>query len=103
MLCLRCLLIIKVHSMSDNTTISTGTGGDVIRTISRSTSTQDPNTGVITTVEVKTQAIEILTGAENLAVSEVNPLQVADTNVRRLLEQILDAIERNTEAIERLE
>lgn len=94
--------------MSDNTQLPSQSGGDTIRTISRSTSTQDGTTGVITTTEVKTQAVEILTGASVSgaspeSVSETNPLYVADTSVRRLLEQLLEAIERNTEAIERLE
>ncbi len=88
--------------MSDNTELPTASGGDIIRTVSHSTSTQDVD-GVITTVEVKTQAVAILTGADALEVSEQNPLYTADTSVRRLLEQILEAIERNTEAIERLE
>ena len=94
--------------MSDNTTLSNGTGGDTIRTISRVTSTQDPDTGVITDTTVKTQAIEILTGASvngasPESVSEANPLYVADASVRRLLEDILDALERGNEILERME
>ena len=94
--------------MSDNTTTNSGTGGDTIRTIERITSTQDPDTGAVTNTAVKTQAIELLTGASiNGAspepVSEANPLYVADTSVRRLLEDILDALERGNEILERLE
>lgn len=89
--------------MSDNTELGTGSGGDVIRTISHTTSTQDTSTGVITDTEVKTQAIAIVTGAEQSEVSETNPLYVEDAKVRRLLETISEQLDQLIAAVESLQ
>ena len=85
--------------MADNTTLNSGSGGDLIRT----DEAIDRSTGVA--ISVKTQVVKLATGSAGIdggVVTNENPIYVYDRRVAVLLERLCDQIDVLTELIRRV-
>jgi len=82
--------------MSDNTVLTTGVGGDTIRT----DDLIDPATGL---AFAKAQAVKLITGGDGIDggfVSRANPLPVMDSEISKQLDRVLERLDRILKALE---